>query len=83
MRDYASGNYVRIERTMAADEAVLFCGDALSYVSSHHLPACMHRPDSLEMARAAPKTRLSFPFFLYADDESTLDPTCCTAAIAP
>ena len=53
--------------------AVLFCGDPIAFVSRHHFPACMHRPDALEMARQAPKTRYSTPFFLYADDEAILD----------
>ena len=75
VRDYASGRYVRVERHMQPDEAVLFVGDAISFVSSHHFPACMHRPDALEMVRAAPSTRLSTPFFLYADKEATLDAT--------
>ena len=66
VRDYATDKYIRIERCMADDEAVLFCGDPLSFLSGHRLPACMHRPDGLEMARQAPATRLSTPFFLYA-----------------
>ena len=76
VRDYATDKYIRIERCMADDEAVLFCGDPLSFLSGHRLPACMHRPDGLEMARQAPATRLSTPFFLYADQEATLDPRC-------
>ena len=30
VRDYATGRYVRIERGMRADEAVVFCGEALA-----------------------------------------------------
>ena len=78
VRDWSTGKYLRIERRMADDEAVLFAGDALSYISSHVLPACMHRPDSLEMIRQAPSTRLSNPFFLYPDEEALLDPKLCT-----
>ena len=58
---------------MADDEALLFCGDPIAFVSAHHFPACMHRPDALEMARQMPSTRLSTPFFLYADEEAVLD----------
>ena len=78
VRDFSHDKYVRIERSMSKEEAVLFVGDALSYLSAHRLPACMHRPDGLEMARQAPATRLSLPFFLYPDEEATLDPSCVT-----
>ena len=73
VRDYAGGRWIRIERHMADDEALLFCGDPIAFVSAHHFPACMHRPDALEMARQMPSTRLSTPFFLYADEEAVLD----------
>lgn len=73
VRDYATNQWIRIERHLAPDEAVLFCGDPIAYISRHHFPACMHRPDAIEMAKQAPRTRLSTPFFLYADDEATFD----------
>ena len=81
VRDYASGKWVHVERSMADDEAILFCGDPLSFVSRHHFPACMHRPDAMEMVRQAPKARLSFPFFLYPDADATLDSTRTRAAL--
>ena len=73
VRDYATSKWLRVERQMAHDEAVLFCGDALAFCSRHYFPACMHRPDGLEMCRAAPATRIATPLFLYADEDATLD----------
>ena len=52
---------------------MLFGGDVLAFLSSHYIPACMHRPDGREMARQAPATRLSTPFFLYADRDALFD----------
>ena len=46
VRDYAGGRWIRIERHMADDEALLFCGDPIAFVSAHHFSACMHRPDA-------------------------------------
>lgn len=81
VRDYASGKWLRIERTMAEDEAVLFAGDPLAFASRHYWPACMHRPDGMEMVRSAPSTRLSTPFFLYPDSEGVLDSTLTHASL--
>ena len=83
VRDYADGRWLRIERSMAEDEAVLFCGDPIAFITRHYFPACMHRPDGLEMARQAPRTRISTPFFLYPDNEAVLDATACRADLAP
>ena len=58
---------------------MLFCGDPLAFISRHHIPACMHRPDGLEMAMQAPEKRLSTPFFLYADEEGVFDSGLCRA----
>ena len=73
VRDYASGEWVDVEAAMAEDEACLFCGDPLAFLSRHHFPSCMHQPDALLMAQHAPTQRLSMPFFLYPDVEATLD----------
>jgi isopenicillin N synthase-like dioxygenase len=48
VRHFKTCKWLRVERQMAKDEAVLFCGDALSFLSRHYFPACMHRPDGLE-----------------------------------
>lgn len=81
VRDYSSRKWLRAERAMEEDEAVLFGGDPLAFVSRSYFPACMHRPDGLEMARAAPAVRLSTPFFLYPDGEATLDSRHIQAAL--
>ena len=73
VRDFATGEWLDVEAAMRDDEAVLFAGDPLAFVSRHHLPACMHRPDGALMAAGAPDTRVSTPFFLYPDAEATLD----------
>lgn len=75
VRDFATSRWLRIERVMAEDEAILFCGDALAFCSRHYFPACMHRPDALEMLQSAPSTRVATPLFLYADEEAVLDST--------
>lgn len=60
---------------MAEDEAILFCGDPLAFVSRHYFPALMHRPAAVQMLGHAPTTRLATPFFLYPDEEAVLDST--------
>ena len=75
VRDFSTGRWERVEAALAEDEAILFAGDALSFASRHFLPALMHQPDALQMAEAAPATRLSAPLFLYPDVEATLDST--------
>jgi hypothetical protein len=77
VRDVADGRWLRVERQMAEDEAVLFGGDPLAFVSRHYFHAAMHRPDALEMARQAPATRITTPYFLYCDEEATLDASLC------
>lgn len=73
VRHYGTGAWVDVEEAMAPDEAIVFAGDALSFVSRHHLPALMHHADASRMLGRLPQTRLSLPFFLYPDAESVLD----------
>lgn len=81
MRDYATGKWLRVERQTSEHEAILFCGDPIAFISCHFFPACMHRPDALEMARQAPHTRISAPFFLYPDKQGTFDAACMRAEL--
>jgi len=73
IRDYSTGEWISVEEDMEEDEAILFAGDALAFCTCHLLPALMHRPDGVEMARFAPARRLSLPFFLYPDADAILD----------
>ena len=75
VRDFADDRWLRLERHMAADEAVLFGGDPLAFCTRHYFPACMHRPDALEMCRSAPSTRMATPLFLYPDSDVIFDST--------
>ena len=75
VREYESSQWLSIEDQMVAGDAVLFCGDALSYCSCHLFPALMHQPDGVTMARSAPQRRLTCPLFLYADTTAILDAT--------
>jgi len=83
VKDFHTGEWLRIEEHMEQDDILIFAGDPLDYVSAHRYPSLMHRPlvpckggydRVLRSADDKTKHRISTPFFLYPQDVAKLEP---------